>query len=490
MNPQGLTSIKEPLAKLLAQVPQTNHPLIGHAYHLANASHEGQHRDEGQPFITHPIAVALILASELGFARDTDMISAALLHDAAEDSVLTPDEDILPTFGARVTELVKGVTKVDEPSTRSRSARRSATLQRLFTAAHRDPRVLILKLADRVHNMRSIAGIKDIKRQHRIAQETVDVYAPLSRLLGMDRIRRELEDRSFGCLHPRVYEQLVHLMQDGPPQSYLDFQTEMRNIVTRNGVRTRIRLQSKSLRSIYGKATGAGSGESSFPVENVHDRYTVIVITSNRYTCYRTLGLIHHRFTPLMDGIKDFIALPKRNGYQALQTTVIYQGQRFEVAIQTPSMYRMSELGVATLRGGQLQEERRTRWLQELAEWHEHGGSGVHFLDEVKRMLFVHEMAVFTPNGDPIILPEGATLTDFAFAVHTDLGLHCIGGRINGRSASRFSVLNWGDTIDIETAPHHQTKRSWLRYVKTYRARRLIRRHITRAESSGEQIIK
>lgn len=490
MNSQGLTSIKEPLAKLLAQVPQTNHPLIGHAYHLANASHEGQRRDEGQPFITHPIAVALILASELGFARDTDMISAALLHDAAEDSVLTPDEDILPTFGARVTELVKGVTKVDEPSTRSRSARRSATLQRLFTAAHRDPRVLILKLADRVHNMRSIAGIKDIKRQHRIAQETVDVYAPLSRLLGMDRIRRELEDRSFGCLHPRVYEQLVHLMQDGPPQSYLEFQTEMRNIVTRNGVRARIRLQSKSLRSIYGKATGAGSGESSFPVENVHDRYTVIVITSNRYTCYRTLGLIHHRFTPLMDGIKDFIALPKRNGHQALQTTVIYQGQRFEVAVQTPSMYRMSELGVATLRGGQLQEERRTRWLQELAEWHEHGGSGVHFLDEVKRMLFVHEMAVFTPDGDPIILPEGATLTDFAFAVHTDLGLHCIGGRINGRSASRFSVLNWGDTIDIETAPHHQTKRSWLRYVKTYRARRLIRRHITRAESSGEQIIK
>ena len=490
MNPQGVTSIKEPLEKLLAQVPQINHPLIGHAYHLANASHEGQHRDEGQPFITHPIAVALILASELGFARDTDMISAALLHDAAEDSVLTPDEDILPTFGARVTELVKGVTKVDEPGTRSRSARRSATLQRLFTAAHRDPRVLILKLADRVHNMRSITGIKDTKRQHRIAQETIDVYAPLSRLLGMDRIRRELEDRSFGCLHPRVYDQLVRLTQGGPPQSYLDFQTEMRDIVTNNGIRTRIRLQMKSLSSIYGKAIGARTDDSPLPVDNVHDRYAVIVITSSRYTCYRTLGIIHHRFNPLMDGIKDFIALPKRNGYQALQTTVIHGGQRFEVAIQTPSMYRMGELGVATLRGGELQEERRTRWLQELAEWHEHGGSGVHFLDEVKRMLFVHEMAVFTPNGDPIILPEGATLADFAFAVHTDLGLHCIGGRVNGKPASRFSVLNWGDTIEIDTTPHQQLKRSWLRYVKTYRARRLIRRYIARAESSGEQIIE
>jgi guanosine-3',5'-bis(diphosphate) 3'-pyrophosphohydrolase len=490
LNPQGVTSIKEPLAKLLAQVPQVNHPLIGQAYHLANASHEGQHRDEGQPFITHPIAVALILASELGFARDTDMISAALLHDAAEDSVLTPDEDILPTFGARVTELVKGVTKVDEPGTRSRSARRSATLQRLFTAARRDPRVLILKLADRMHNMRSIAGIKEAKRQHRIAQETIDVYAPLSRLLGMDRIRRELEDRSFGCLHPRVYDQLVRLMQDGPPQSYLDFQTGMRDIFADHGIRTRTRLQTKTLRSIYRKTTGTRSGGTPLPVDSVHDRYTVIVIASNRYACYRTLGIIHHRFTPLVDGIKDFIASPKRNGYQALQTTVIDKGQRFEVVIQTPSMYRMGELGVATLRGGEFQEERRTRWLQELAEWHEHGGSGVQFLDEVKRMLFVHEMAVFTPNGDPIILPEGATLTDFAFAVHTDLGLHCTGGRINGKPASRFSVLNWGDTIEIETAPHQQLKRNWLRYVKTYRARRLIRRHITRAESSGEQIIE
>ncbi len=491
MNPQGVTSIKEPLAKLLTQVPQVNHPLIGQAYHLASASHEGQHRDEGQPFITHPIAVALILASELGFARDTEMIAAALLHDAAEDSVLTPDEDILPTFGPGVTELVKGVTKVDEPSTRSRSARRSATLQRLFTAAHRDPRVLILKLADRVHNMRSIAGIKDARRQNRIAQETIDVYAPLSRLLGMDRIRRELEDRSFGCLHPRVYDQLDRLMQEGPPQSFLDFQTGMRDIFADHGIRTRIRLRTRTLRSIYGKATtGTRSGDKRLPADNVHDRYTVIVIVSNRYACYRTLGIIHHRFSPLMDGVKDFIALPKRNGYQALQTTVIDKGRRFEVAIQTPSMYRMGELGVATLRGGELQEERRTRWLQELAEWHEHGGSGVQFLDEVKRMLFIHEMAVFTPNGDPIILPEGATLADFAFAVHTDLGLHCIGGRINGKPASRFSVLSWGDTIEIDTAPHQQLKRSWLRYVKTYRARRLIRRHITRAESSGEQIIE
>ena len=385
-----MTSIKEPLAKLLAQVPQINHPLIGHAYHLANASHEGQHRDEGQPFITHPIAVALILASELGFARDTEMISAALLHDAAEDSVLTPDEDILPTFGERVTELVKGVTKVDEPSTRSRSARRSATLQRLFTAAHRDSRVLILKLADRVHNMRSITGIKG--HQTAASLTRIDRAGNHRRLRArfpvcwaLDRIRRELEDRSFGCLHPRVYDQLVRLTQGGPPQSYLDFQTEMRDIITDNGIRTRIRLQMKSLRSIYGKAVGTRSGESPLPVDNVHDRYTVIAITSSRYTCYRALGIIHHRFNPLMDGIKDFIALPKRNGYQALQTTVIRNGQRFEVAIQTPSMYRMGELGVATLRGGELQEERRTRWLQELAEWHEHGGSGVQFVDEVKR---------------------------------------------------------------------------------------------------------
>jgi guanosine-3',5'-bis(diphosphate) 3'-pyrophosphohydrolase len=486
LDPTGATSIKEPLQKLLAQVPQANHPTLGQAYHLASASHEGQSRDEGQPFITHPIAVTLILASELGFSRDAEMITAALLHDAVEDSALTV-EDILPTFGPVVTGLVQGVTKVDGYGTR-RSARRSATLQRLFTAAHDDPRVLILKLADRMHNLRSIEGIRDVKRRHRIAQETIDVYAPLSHLLGMDRIRRELEDRSFGCLDPRAHRQLGILLDEGPPDHYLKFQESVSRAMVDQCIRARLRLHTKSLRSIHRKSPQSGISQGT--LANIHDRYVVQVMVSNRDSCYRALGVIHGNFPPLMEGLKDFIALPKRNGYQALHTTVIDKGMRFEVHIQTPSMHRMGELGVATLRGDALKEERRMRWLQELSEWHEHAGPSDRFLDEVKRILFVQEMAAFTPKGHPIVLPEGATLVDFAFAVHSDLGLQCIGGRINGTQASLFSVLNWGDTVEVETSSTQHPKRNWLRYVKTYRARRLIRRYFARSSQSDGLMIE
>lgn len=479
MNTDGTTAIREPLEKLLARVPQADHPLVGHAYHLASASHEGQNRDEGQPYITHPIAVALILASELGFSRDAEMMVAALLHDAVEDSALSLD-DITPTFGPVVTGLITGVTKVDGAYSRSRSARRAATLQRLFTAAREDSRVLILKLADRMHNMRSIDGIKDPKRRQRMAQETIDVYAPLSHLLGMGRIHREMEDRSLECLQPETYDQLTDLLGAGPPRPFLDFQEKMKETILTHGIRTRVRLHTKSLASTYRKITGP-----NLAIVNIHDRYAVEVIVSNRYACYRTLGVIHGRFVPEMECFKDFVALPKRNGYQALHTTVLDGGMRFEIHIQTPSMYRMGELGVATLRGDALQVERRRRWLEELTEWHEHASPSERFLDEVKRILFVHEIAVFTPQGDPLILPEGATLVDFAFGVHTDLGLHCTGGRVNEKPATPFSVLNWGDTVEIKTSKTQRPKQHWLRYVKTYRARRLIRRYLSRSKSSG-----
>ncbi len=478
MNRDSTTAIREPLEKLLSCVPQAAHPLVGEAYHLANASHEGQNRDEGQPYITHPIGVALILASELGFFRDVEMVVAALLHDAVEDSALSLD-DITPTFGSVITTLINGVTKVDGAHTRSRSARRTATLQRLFTAAREDPRVLILKLADRVHNMRSIEGLKDLKRRQRIAQETSDVYAPLSHLLGMGRMRRELEDRSLGCLEPEAYDQLTDVLGAGPPKPILDFQDEMKKAILDHGIRTRVRLHTKSLASIYRKITKSG-----LSIVNVYDRYAVEILVSNRDACYRTLGVIHDRFAPMVEAFKDFLALPKRNGYQALHTTVLEGGMRFEIHIQTPSMHRLGELGIATLRGEALQEERR-RWLEELSEWQEHAGPAERFVDEIKRILFVQEIAVFTPQGDPIVLPEGATLVDFAFGVHTDLGLHCVGGRVNGKSATPFSVLNWGDTVEIKTSKTQRPKRHWLRYVKTYRARRLIRRYLSRSKSSG-----
>ena len=216
MNTKYQIAIREPLRELLVKIPQRNHPLVGHAYHFANASHEGQDRDAGQPYITHPIGVALILASELGFARDAEMMAAALLHDAVEDSALTLN-DIEPTFGENIATLVSGVTKV-EGSKAGRATRRIATLQHLFTHAGRDPRVLILKLADRMYNMRSLDGIAELGRRQRIARETIDIYAPLSHLLGMARVRRELEDRSLFCLEPRIANQIQTIFRTEPTE--------------------------------------------------------------------------------------------------------------------------------------------------------------------------------------------------------------------------------------------------------------------------------
>jgi guanosine-3',5'-bis(diphosphate) 3'-pyrophosphohydrolase len=465
-------SIKEPLLRLLVQIPQADHPTIGHAYHLANASHEGQNRDAGQPFITHPIGVALILATELGFARDTAMMTAALLHDAVEDSALTL-EDIEPMFDKTICDLVSGVTKVASGVRHNREARRTATLQHLFTAAHRDPRVLILKLADRVHNMRSIDGIKESKRRRRIAQETIDVYAPLSHFLGMSRIKRELEDRSLRCLEPKSFDRIETDLKDDPPQHICEFRDCVYDTLTQKSIRTSVRLFTKSQSSIYRKMQ-----KNNLAPKDITDRFAIEVIVSSQDICYLTLGTLHAKYPPVMDRIKDFIALPKRNGYQALHTHIHDKGKRYEVHIQTPSMHRMGELGVATLRGDEEHEERRMKWLHDLADWHDQAGSSKQLLNELKQLLFTREIVTFTPKGDPIVLPESATVVDFAFAVHSDLGLHCKGGRINGVRAFPFSSLNWGDSVEIDTSPTQHPKRHWLRQAKTFRARRTIRRYL------------
>lgn len=464
-------AIKEPLTRLLVHIPLADRPIIGHAYHLANASHEGQNRDAGQPFITHPIGVALILASELGFARDAEMMAAALLHDAVEDSALS-FEDIEPNFGKTIAALVIGVTKVSGAK-HNREARRAATLQHLFSAAHQDPRVLILKLADRVHNMRSIHGIKESKRRRRIAQETADVYAPLSHFLGMSRIRRELEDRSLRCLDPRLYDRIESDLSDDPPEHIFEFQDALCQALQKRNIRTRVRLFSKSYSSIARKIHVSNQAP-----HDIYDRFALEIIVSSRDLCYLALGVLHAHFPPVMERIKDFIALPKRNGYQALHTNVNYRGKRYEIHIQTPAMHRMGELGVATLRGDKQHEERRMRWLHELADWHDVNAPAQHLFDELKRLLFTREIVTFTPKGDPIVLPEDATVVDFAFALHTDLGMRCKGGRINGSRAFPFSHLNWGDTVEIETVPTQHPKKHWLRQVKTYRAQRLIRRYL------------
>jgi len=464
--------IKDPLRKLLARVPTESHPIVGQAYHIAFASHEGQRRDAGQPFIIHPIAVAVLLASELGFSKDVEMMTAALLHDAVEDSALD-FEDIDPTFGPAVATLVRGVTKAEGVKAKNRSARRNATLQKLFSAAKEDPRVLILKLADRVHNMRSIDGIEDPSRRKRIAQETADVYIPIAHLLGMSRTRRELENQSLSCIQPEVHADLMQRLATGPSPHYYAFVDKINILLHSADIRVRTRIQPKSLWSIHRKIE-----RLNVPLSNVYDRHAVEVIVSSRDACYRTLGLLHGQFAPVMESIKDFIALPKRNRYQALHTTVLDGGNRYEVHIQTPAMHRVGELGVAALKGNRLADESRRKWLEELSDWHDHDTPSHHLLEDLKRILFVREIAAFTPEDEPIILPEGATVHDFAFAVHSDLGFHCSGGIVNGKPVSRVTTLKWGDTVHIETDPSRQPRPNWLRHLKSYHARKAVKRHL------------
>lgn len=476
MNPDGIIQVRDPLRRLLARVPQSDHPTVGQAYHIAFASHEGQHRDTGQPFIIHPIAVALLLASEMGFSRDTEMMTAALLHDAVEDSALDI-EDIAPTFGRAVATLVRGVTKAEASHARNRSTRRAATLQKLFAAAREDPRVLILKLADRVHNMRSIGGIEDPSRRARIARETVELYAPISHLLGMGRTTRELQNASFGCLEPDAVVGISSELDLGPPASFCNFADAVTDRLRQQDIRSRTRLQAKSLRSIHNKMIAAQA-----PMSNVYDRYAVEVLVSSRDACYRSLGTIHGHFAPVMESVKDFIALPKRNRYQALHTTVLHAGHRFEVHIQTPAMHRMGELGVAVLKGDRIQEASRRRWLEELSDWHDHDVPSHHLLDELHRILFIKEIVTFTPEGDAIVLPDGATVLDFAFAVHTDLGTRCHAASVNGKPSSPFAVLSWGDTVEIETNDNKRPRQHWLRHIKSYRARRFVKHYLHKTE--------
>jgi GTP pyrophosphokinase len=469
---QDSIDIKAPLRKLLARVPPESHPIVGQAYHIAFASHEGQRRDAGQPFIIHPIDVAVLLASELGFSRDAEMMTAALLHDAVEDSALD-FADIEPAFGSGVATLVRGVTKTEDVRAKNRSARRNATLQKLFSAAQEDPRVLILKLADRVHNMRSIDGIADPVRRERIAQETVDVYIPIAHLLGMRRTRRELENQSLSCMRPDIHAELTQRLSTGPSPHYGIFAQKIIDVLHTEDVRVRTRIQPKSMWSMSRKLE-----RQNVPLVNIYNRHAIEVIVSSRDTCYRALGILHGQFPPVMETIKDFIALPKRNRYQALHTTVLDGGNRYEVHIQTPAMHRVGELGVAALKGNKAAEESRRKWLTELSDWHDHDTPSHHLLDDLKRILFVREIAAFTPEDEPYILPEGSTALDFAFAVHSDLGLHCSGAIVNGKSESPFATLKWGDTVHIETDSSREPKPHWLRNLKSYHARKAVKRYL------------
>jgi guanosine-3',5'-bis(diphosphate) 3'-pyrophosphohydrolase len=451
------------------------------AYHYARAMHEGQKRRSGEDYITHPVAVATNLAA-LGLGTAT--LLAALLHDTVEDTPATL-EDIREGFGDEVALLVDGVTKLDRIHAESKQEQQAETLRKMVVAMARDIRVLVIKLADRLHNMQTI-GAMPRDKQKRIAQETLDIYAPLAHRLGMQAFKLELEDLGFATLHPKRFEEIVALVDERNPEREVYLETVMASIRDElRAVRVRgdVTGRPKHYYSIYQKMVLRGK-----EFDEIHDLVAVRVIVESVRDCYAVLGQLHSVWRPVPGRFKDYIAMPKLNRYQSLHTTVVGPGGRqLEVQIRTSEMHRTAEFGVAAHwkykdpASGQ-RDDADLPWLSQLLEWQEEVSEPGDYLESLRIDLYQDEVFVFTPKGEVLGLPARSTPIDFAYAVHTEVGHRCIGARVNGRLVSLDHQLDNGDTVEIMTSRAEDAgpSRDWLRMAVSSRARSKIRAHFNK----------
>ncbi|MDT4937847.1 MAG: diphosphokinase / guanosine-3,5-bis(diphosphate) 3-diphosphatase [Pseudonocardiales bacterium] len=480
--PQRQPIIKPVLEPLLA-VHRAAHPkvdarLLQRGYDLAEERHRGQQRKSGDPYITHPLAVATILA-ELGM--DTITLVAALLHDTVEDTGLTTDE-IGVEFGIEVAHLVGGVTKLDR--VKYGEAAEAETIRKMIVAMARDPRVLVIKLADRLHNMRTLRFLPPAK-QERKARETLEVLAPLAHRLGMNTVKWELEDLAFATLYPKRYDEIVRLVADRAPQRdvYLNEVIERVNRdLKAGGIKANVYGRPKHYYSIYQKMIVRGR-----EFTDIYDLVGIRVLVDSERDCYGALGVIHANWQPVPGRFKDFIAMPKFNMYQSLHTTVIGPGGKpVELQIRTHAMHRTAEFGIAahwkykevgteTAMPTSVTDE--MGWLRQLLDWQREAQEPGEFLDTLRFDLGAREVYVFTPKGDVIPLPAGSTPVDFAYAVHTDVGHRCIGARVNGKLVALETQLDHGDTIEVFTSRAETAgpSRDWLAFVASPRAKNKIR---------------
>ena len=471
----------EPLAAAIRRESRADLREVVRAFHYARAMHEGQLRRSGEPYITHPVAVATELAS-LGLGTAT--LLAALLHDVVEDTPATL-EDIREGFGDEVARLVDGVTKLDRIQVESKQEQQAETLRKMVVAMARDIRVLVVKLADRLHNMETIAAMPRDK-QKRIAQETLDIYAPLAHRLGMENFKLRLEDLGFATLHPRRFDEIVGLVEERTPEreGYLDrvigaIRDELRTVKVRGDVTGR----PKHYYSIYQKMVLRGK-----EFDEIHDLVAVRVIVGSVRDCYAVLGQLHSVWRPLPGRFKDYIAMPKLNRYQSLHTTVVGpEGRQLEVQIRTAEMHRTAEFGVAAHwkykeSPGETSDAEELPWLAQLLEWQEDVADSGEYLESMRLDLHPDEVFVFTPKGDVLSLPARSTPLDFGYAVHTEVGHRCIGARVNGRLVPLDHQLENGDTVEIITSKAEDAgpSRDWLRIAVSSRARSKIRAHFNR----------
>ena len=462
---------------LFTYLKPTDIARLGDAYRFSEAAHAGQTRQSGEPYISHPLAVTEILA---GWHMDSQALMAALLHDVMEDTSVTKDE-ISDTFGRPVAELVDGLSKLDKIEFQSAEDAQAENFRKMLLAMARDVRVILIKLADRLHNMRTLSAVPPVKRR-RVARETREIYAPIANRLGLNNLYQELEELSFAHLYPlrhRVLAKATRSARGNRREVIGKTQDAIRNKLVDAGIEAEVNGREKHIYSTYKKML-----DKHLTFSEVHDIYGFRVIVKNGVpSCYLSLGALHGLYKPVPGKFKDYIAIPKANGYQSLHTTLIGPfGTPVELQIRTEQMHRIAETGVASHwmykdEGATLSDlQKKThQWLQSLLEIQNQSGDSAEFLEHIKVDLFPDEVYVFTPRGKILSLPRGATAVDMAYAVHTDIGNRCVAAKVNSELVPLRTELRNGDRVEIVTASHAKPSPGWLQFVRTGKARSNIR---------------
>ncbi|HAK59087.1 MAG TPA: GTP pyrophosphokinase, partial [Nitrospiraceae bacterium] len=455
--------------------PEADVELLRRAYVFSAKAHQGQVRLSGEPYMNHPIEVASILAD---LRLDAATVAVGLLHDTIEDTTSTVEE-ITSLFGDEVGLLVEGMTKLSRMELRGRELREAENFRKMMVAMAKDIRVILIKLADRLHNMRTLKFLPP-DRQKYIAQETLDIYAPLANRLGIAKIKIELEDLSLMYLHPEVYKELSDRVARRriERKEYISDLTEIvKKRLAEHDFKGEVTGRPKHFYSIYQKMQ-----KQAISFEDVYDLIAIRIITDTKVACYSILGLIHSLWTPVAGRFKDFIGVPKSNLYQSLHTTVIGpKGERVEFQLRTEDMHRIAEEGIAAhwrykeKSSISQREEQQFAWLRQLLEFQRDVPDAKEFMETVKGDLFPDMVYVFTPIGDVKELPLGSTPVDFAYSVHTDVGHQCVGAKVNGRIVPLKYQLQNGDRVEVISQTGHTPSRDWLKYVKTSKARTRVR---------------
>ena len=486
--------LKELLASVGTYLPAEQVARIREAAEFGASAHKGQKRLSGEPYIAHPVAAAAILAD---LRLDGDTIVAAILHDVIEDTP-TPKDQLAARFGAAVAELVDAVTKLDQIKFKSREEAQAESFRKMLLAMVRDLRVILVKLADRMHNMRTIEAMSTPRRRA-IARETLEIYAPIAERLGLYNMKLELEDLGFKALYPRRYLVLERALKKarGNQKEFLKkIEQQLNAALVKNEIVAKVETREKHLYSIYKKMR-----RKRAILNEIVDVYGLRIVVDRSDTCYRTLGIVHGAFKPMPGRFKDYIAIPRVNGYQSLHTTLFGpNGVPIEAQIRTEDMHRVAESGIAAHwkykagdGAGSMQQERTREWISNLVELQE-DGSSEEFLESVKVDLFPDKVYVFTPKGEILRLPSGATVVDFAYSVHTDIGNRCVAAKVDRRLTPLRTVLRNGQTVEIITAKGAMPNPSWVNFVVTAKARSAIRHYLkslrrTEAIALGQRLL-